>query len=68
MDELTERLKALVTDRDLREAFGREAYKTVTELWAAPVATERLLALCSALANGENGRDLYEGGPCSIVK
>ena len=68
VDELTERLKALVTDRDLREAFGREAYKTVTELWAAPVATERLLALCSALANGENGRDLYEGGPCSIVK
>ena len=68
VDELTERLKALVTDRDLREAFGREAYTTVTELWTAPVAAERLIALCNTITEGGDYRALYESGPCSAVK
>ena len=68
VDELTERLKALVTDAALREAFGREAYKTVTELWTAPVAAERLLTLCNTITEGGDYRALYETGPCSAVK
>ena len=66
--ELTEKLKALVTDRELRESFGREAYKTITELWTAEVAAERFIELCKAIERGEDYRSLYVSGPCSAVK
>jgi len=66
--ELTEKLKSLVTDRELRESFGREAYKTITELWTAEVAAERFIELCKAMERGEDYRSLYVSGPCSAVK
>ena len=68
VDELTEKLKALVTDRELRESFSREAYKTITELWTAEVAAERFIELCKAMERGEDYRSLYVSGPCSAVK
>lgn len=68
VDELTERLKALVTDSTLREKFGREAYKTVTELWTADVAAERFIALCKGIEQGDDYASLYESGPCSPAK
>ena len=68
VDELTEKLKTLVTDADLREALGRAAYRTVTELWTAEVAAERLIGLCRALASGDDGHNLFESGPCKAVK
>lgn len=68
VDELTEKLKALVTDRELRENFGREAYKTITGLWTAEVAAERFIGLCKAIERGDDYRSLYESGPCSAVK
>ncbi len=68
VDELTEKLKALVTDRELRENFGREAYKTITELWTAEVAAERFIGLCKAIERGDDYRSVYERGPCGVVK
>lgn len=68
VDELTEKLKALVTDKELRENFGREAYKTITELWTAEVAAERFIGLCKAIERGDDYRSLYERGPCGVVK
>lgn len=68
VDELTEKLKALVTDRELRESFGREAYNTITELWTAEVAAERFIGLCKAIERGDDYRSLYERGPCGVVK
>ena len=67
VDELTEKIKKLVCDQALRESFGREAYKTVTELWTADVAAERFINLCRAISAGEDYLSLYECGPCSPV-
>lgn len=66
--ELMEKLKALVNDRELRESFGSEAYKTITELWTAEVAAERFIELCKAIERDEDYRSLYVSGPCSAVK
>lgn len=66
--ELTEKLKALVNDRALRESFGREAYKTVAELWTAEVAAERFIKLCKTLESGKDPSSIYDNGPCSAVK
>lgn len=68
VNELTEKLKTLVCDQELRESFGKEAYKTVTELWTAPVAAERFVKLCETIYQGEDYRSRYESGPCSAVK
>lgn len=66
--ELTEKLKALVNDRALRESFGREAYKTVTDLWTAEVAAERFIKICKTLESGKDPSSIYDNGPCSAVK
>ena len=68
VDELTEKLKTLVTDQALREKFGREAYKTITELWTAEVAAERFFSLCEAIEQNKDYNNLYTSGPCSAVK
>ncbi len=68
VDELTEKLTTLVTDRALREKFGREAYKTVTELWTADVAVDRFITLCGVIEQGDDYTMLYKTGPCSSAK
>lgn len=68
VDELTDKLKTLVCDKALRESFGKEAYKTVTELWTASVAAERFIELCKTIERGEDYRSLYESGPCSAIQ
>ncbi len=68
VDELTEKLTTLVTNRSLREKFGREAFKTITELWTADVAAERFIALCKAIEQSGDCTSLYKTGPCSPAK
>ena len=66
--DLTQKIKDLAENRDLREEFGKEAYKTITELWTATVAAERFVELCKTIKRGEDYRSLYESGTCSVVK
>ena len=68
IDELTNKLSELVCDVEKREHFGREAYKTITELWTAEVAAERLVSLCRVIENGEDYKVLYESGPCRAAR
>lgn len=63
--ELSQRLAALVVDADLRKRLGTEAYATVTQLWTAEVAAQRLLKLCRELSAGGDGKQLFQDGPCS---
>lgn len=63
--ELTNKLKTLVLDKELRQSFGSEAYKTISSKWSADVATERFLELCKVIQNGNDTSKLYETGPCS---
>ena len=68
IDELTEKLKNLVTDQSMRESFGREAYKTVTELWTAEVAVKRFLNLCRIIEDGKANIYINNDGPCCEIK
>lgn len=68
VDALTEKLGRVVKDGALRERLGRAAYKTVTELWTAKVAAQRVIMLCKAIESGEDYRTLFDHGPCSAAK
>ena len=56
---------------DEQERLGRAAYETITGLWNAEVAAQRVITLSEHLLAGEKYPDLFEEGPCSraeIVK
>ena len=64
-DSLYGKIKKLLLSPTLAESFGEEAYKTVTEMWNAEVAAERLIKLSETILSGEKSPDLYPDGPCS---
>lgn len=55
----------LLEDKKLRETIGRNAYRTIAELWNARVAAERLLKMCETVAAGKEPEMLWTQGPCS---
>lgn len=55
----------LLEDKKLRETIGRNAYKTIADLWNARVAAERLLKMCETVAAGKEPEMLWTQGPCS---
>lgn len=65
VDELYEKVKFLLDNPAQGRDLGRRAYETMTGLWNAEIAAERLLKLCRALLEGQKHPDLYEEGPCS---
>ena len=61
--DLYEKVKFLLDNPKTREKYGKAAYKTMTEVWCADVAAERLLSL---IENIQNGKDTpFSDGPCS---
>ena len=64
IDGLYMQAKALLDSPGMQRTLGTQAYHTITELWNAEVAAERLLHLAQEIR--EHGRcDLYQDGPCS---
>ena len=64
-DELYRKTKQLLENTELREKLGKNAYKTITTLWNAETASERLFSLSECIAKGESPMSLYENGPGS---
>ena len=60
INDLTEKLKTLVNDADLRYKVGVSAYQTLQEQWNAKTAVSRFLELCKDL-----NADKWKEGPCS---
>ncbi|MBR5817346.1 MAG: glycosyltransferase family 4 protein, partial [Clostridia bacterium] len=58
-------LRTLIEKDDVRASMALSAYKTVTELWCAPVAVNRFVKLCSGILSGECCGVQYETGPIS---
>lgn len=54
---------ALAQNAARREALGRAACRTITELWNAETAARRLVALCRTLPS----TPAYPDGPCSAA-
>ena len=62
-DELYEKVKILLENREERQKIGAAAYRTLTDVWNAEAATGRLLSLIENLKNG--GDTPFADGPCS---
>ena len=56
-------VKRLLEDSQFCAKCGRAAYGTITQLWNAEVAAERLLQLAECLKNGKETP--FTDGPCS---
>lgn len=66
VDAMAAAVLRLTGDRELRERTGMEACRTITQLWNAQTAAERLLYVCRALVkDGKIPETLWEDGPMS---
>ena len=63
--ELYEKVRRLLDDTAAQERLGSAAYRTISGLWNAETAAERLLQLSQALLDGQDAHKLFADGPCS---
>lgn len=63
LDDLFEKVRFLLDHPEERAAYGKAAYKTMTDVWCADVAAERLLTLIENLQSGKDSP--FVDGPCS---
>lgn len=61
--EMYSNIKKFMDSEMFREKCGRNAYKTVTTVWSAETAAERLMELSKLLM--DNKETCYNIGPCS---
>lgn len=60
--EFYEKVKKLIDDKNLRQEFGKNAYKTITEIWNAETAAENFEKLYRAISTGLNPAIEYGPG------
>lgn len=60
-EELLQNVKKLLEDREFREHMGRAAYDTISKLWNADVAADRLFACIQAELYGEEKPEFLSG-------
>lgn len=65
VDGIYQNVKNLLDNPGEQERLGSAAYETITGLWNAEVAAQRLITLSEHLLAGEKYPDLFEEGPCS---
>ena len=61
---LVAKVENLIREPEFRQELGREAYKTITEVWNARMAAKCFLKLANGLRNGERMEKLITDGPC----
>lgn len=64
-DSLYRAIYDLVVDRQLREQYTRQAYKTISEDWSPKRAAANFLELSDCLLN--NRQCSIDSGPCSVA-
>lgn len=65
---LAKYLKILLEDDSTRATIASSAYKTVTEIWCAPVAVERFVKFCKNYLHSGNIGSLHDVGPMSPAR
>ena len=68
IDMLYSKVKSLMEHPEKQGELGMEAYRTITGLWNAEIAAERLLKIAQCITDGETYPDIYDFGPCSKAK
>lgn len=68
IDGLYKKVKRLLDDRELRRRLGKNAYRTVSEVWSADEAAKRFLVLSNAILSGSKKPEPFSIGPCSKAK
>lgn len=67
VEDLYQKVRSLLDDPARCAQLGSVAYHTMTELWNAETAAERLLQFTQALLDGQKQPNLFEDGPCSFA-
>ena len=67
IDDLTEKVSALLDDPKSARELGRNACRTITEEWCAEVAARRFVELAERLRVSEEPASLWEDGPGSVA-
>ena len=63
VDALYDHVKYLLDHPAECEKLGNGAYRTITQVWSAETAAERIVQTCQKLLAGE--KSFYKDGPCS---
>ena len=64
-EDVYTKVKFLLDNPDTAREYGRQAYYTITDLWNAENAADRLLRFSESLLCGEKHPKLFLDGPCS---
>ena len=67
LDDLTEKVSALLDEPERVRALGRNAYNTMLNVWSAETAAKRFVELAEALRRSEGSVRLWDDGPCSMT-
>ena len=67
IDDLTEKVSALLDDPTKISQIGRNAYQTITGEWSAQTAAKRFVELAERLKVSEGSVRLWEDGPGSVA-
>lgn len=67
VEQLAQKLSALIKDTNYRERLAIEAYNTVVAEWNAKNAAEKLIRLYEELIQGRDGTELFKNGVCSLA-
>ena len=68
VDELYKKVKWLIDNDNKRKQMSKEAYKTIEQQWNAENASTRLLVLVEKISAGEDVKNLFTDGVCSLSK
>ena len=66
LEDLYHKAKKYLDNSNLAKQSGLKAYETMTQMWNAEVAAERLIALVNCINNKEQKLFLFGHGPMSI--
>lgn len=68
IDDLTEKVSALLDAPARISQLGRNAYETVSGLWSAENAARRFVELAERLRESDGAVNLWEDGPGSVAR
>lgn len=64
-DELTEKVKLLLDDKNARKEYSKKAYETIVNEWNAENAADKFIALAKVISSKEKNIYIFEKGVCS---